>query len=678
MKKMKDKITLLLTLIVMVCLACVFVGCKGCKSCKKEKGDDSSSVEAVTLNVTEKELALTNSFYLETYVGETKIDGVTYKSSNVQIVSVDAEGKVTGEKIGSADITATVAETELKCTVNVVAGEYTPNLVFNYIHSDDLVIDEASALDLSGYVTYAGKTYTDVTLSYSLSNASIGEIVENKFIPANLASNVDFAETTLTIAANWRGMTSNMLTKEISIKVVAGGEQVAYMMVNGMPYVQDITLYTLADFENESYPTEFLYDVAVYTNGTRIQDLSNLEYEVISGEGVVELDFGKVKSKKYGQAEVQLTYADAQLGTTTFHFTVNVIRPVASHAEAIVNVSALDGFTAPVSIMGTAPVTKAVQREGKTDENVLEVIDGKIYGLATINSGRTQTDVTIYNEQFGYKVNVEACTMIMDEQEDFTVFKMDAQNGFKVDGYYFVNNDIIFDESWEGVGHGSANYTQVDGFMGLLEGNGKTLYFTSKRISYMGLFGRMNATSAVQNLGVDVKNMGSNATTTNVQLSIFCYDMASGARLENLSLTYTPTTERTEKVNFVAGRINEKSILKNIYIYINDNVLDSGVERHGYLSQNLAKNIATSNTVENVHVVCSNVKEACDFIDTNSSGEIVGQYVLYACNEEVIEEGGIKIESLYRYDNVAAMRQTVTQVGSWQINVDGTATYLAV
>ena len=59
----------------------------------------------------------TCSLYCENKpVGET----VTWSSSNESIASVDSTGKVTGKKIGTATITATVGEKNATCTINVV------------------------------------------------------------------------------------------------------------------------------------------------------------------------------------------------------------------------------------------------------------------------------------------------------------------------------------------------------------------------------------------------------------------------------------------------------------------------------------------------------------------------------------------------------------------------------
>lgn len=86
------------------------------------------SVKSVSLNVSNKTLQVNNSFRLKTTVNPTSAANVvTYKSSKSSVATVNANGKVTAKKAGTARITATTVDGKKKA-VCVVVVQKTTNL----------------------------------------------------------------------------------------------------------------------------------------------------------------------------------------------------------------------------------------------------------------------------------------------------------------------------------------------------------------------------------------------------------------------------------------------------------------------------------------------------------------------------------------------------------------------
>lgn len=86
------------------------------------------SVKSVSSNVSKKTLQVNKSFRLKTTVNPTSAANVvTYKSSKSSVATVNANGKVTAKKAGTARITATTVDGKKKA-VCVVVVQKTTNL----------------------------------------------------------------------------------------------------------------------------------------------------------------------------------------------------------------------------------------------------------------------------------------------------------------------------------------------------------------------------------------------------------------------------------------------------------------------------------------------------------------------------------------------------------------------
>ncbi len=160
----------------------------------------ATPADSISLNMTEATLKATETTDLvATVFPENTTDkSVTWKSSDENIATVDANGKVTAVAIGNTVVTATAASgVSATCKVTVVE---TP--------ASDIIIDK-EALGISGdnlemhvgdiktvKVTVAPETTTDKSVTYESSNPEVASIDTNGNITA-----LSLGSTTITISA---------------------------------------------------------------------------------------------------------------------------------------------------------------------------------------------------------------------------------------------------------------------------------------------------------------------------------------------------------------------------------------------------------------------------------------------------------------------------------------------
>ena len=96
-------------LIVILSVVLFTIGIAGCSSCKnneEEKEPQTGYVQTITLK---NEQIIVGLYMTDTI--EYKAEGeATYSSDNPEIVSVDEKGKVTGLKVGKANVTVAIGE----------------------------------------------------------------------------------------------------------------------------------------------------------------------------------------------------------------------------------------------------------------------------------------------------------------------------------------------------------------------------------------------------------------------------------------------------------------------------------------------------------------------------------------------------------------------------------------
>ena len=125
----------------------------------------SLSQTSVNLKVTE-EFQLTATIYPETTTDKT----VTWSSSNPEVATVDATGKVTAISIGESIVTASCGDVKATCTVTVVA---TPAEGIT-LSQETASLEVAETIQLTA--TVSPEMTTDKTVAWSSSNPEIATV----------------------------------------------------------------------------------------------------------------------------------------------------------------------------------------------------------------------------------------------------------------------------------------------------------------------------------------------------------------------------------------------------------------------------------------------------------------------------------------------------------------------
>ncbi len=646
--------------------------CVACKDCNESSGntEDSSSTEStLQISYTKREIELMESFYLEPTLGGMVLEGVQYHSSNPLVASVRADGKVSGTGIGTAEIAVSFGEYSAKCEVTVGTGVELPSLQFYQVNQQIVTISDVDLLDLSCYIQYDGTVYTDALVSYKLDNPDAGEIVNGKFLPNVLVGNTA-VETKITASASWKNVQTNVLTKEITVKVIPVVEEYSYLTLNGLAYSNGITLYTTDNFEGKAYKTQDSFVCRIVKNGEEISDPANIRY-TFKNEGIARLEGEEIKAISAGQTEMQIEYFEGDTVCTSLNVVIDVVRPVAFYTTPLDMVSAVDGVALPEEVIPSNLIVKAVQNQGKDNEKELTVRDGKAYGLETSEKEKTSTRVTFYSETYGYECNVSGYTKVIRTQDDLYDLSLNESNGFKLTGYYYLLNDITVDDNWLGVMQSGDDKTlreTAPGFRGIFDGNGKTLTLTRVTESGgNGLFGRVGTKATIKNLGITVTGVLGAETNSNV----IAYYIAANATLENMSICYMPSEITNNRLNLLCYQTSYTAVLRDVYIYVSENVKSpaSSVTTYGYLGGYFIRSDKANAVqyLENVRVVSKNVIYAkYDY----------HQVKYYASNDNVLEDDKNFMKAgLYRYDDVASLQTETQMVGSWKINEDGSASY---
>ncbi len=234
-------------------------------------------------------------------------------------------------------------------------------------------------------------------------------------------------------------------------------------------------------------------------------------------------------------------------------------------------------------------------------------------------------------------------------------------SGISRQRYYVLTQDItIASTNWNGK------------FYDIFDGQGHTITI-STNLYGAGLFGYIYFNAEVRNLAVTaictyVENSGDTDSGQHKRGLLSNYLCGT---LENVAIHYNFPSEKTGYHQGIASSIYSSSVLKDVYVYMNDNVaLASAADDVGNTYGILGAQQAGDFTAKNVYMVSKNIQYVHKI--TNPTAGTNTYY--YAANEG--GENDNKVAGTARYDTVAELKEAgVTQVGSWTIGADGIATY---
>ncbi|MBQ7912471.1 MAG: Ig domain-containing protein [Clostridia bacterium] len=215
------------------------IGCFGLTACEADEGSssmESSSVEEneeiATFYFVEKQIEFpVESAYETALVGLEAGETVTYSSNDETVATVDAEGIITGVKIGFAVIKATTNTGKSALTAVTVLDNTMIETPYIKLSKTSINLSVADEYYLSAELLYKGKT-VDCALSWTSDNSAVA-IVENGKITA-----VGTGEARLTVSAVYEGKTVNT----IATVTVSDGELLICPDYAGKSVVQGKTI----------------------------------------------------------------------------------------------------------------------------------------------------------------------------------------------------------------------------------------------------------------------------------------------------------------------------------------------------------------------------------------------------------------------------------------------------
>ncbi len=544
-------------LIALICCAAVFA----CKDKEKEKPIDPepgpSITAELTLNKSKLDVLLGDTVKLEASYNEITGATLEYESSDASVASVSSDGTVSAMKQGEATVTAKYAGETATCKVTVTTGGFEPSLHFEENIGGEITALRSDSVNLGTYVLFNEKEFGDAKLTYEYTNKELGEVDSD-----GLFTPVKTGKTTITIKANWRGLTNVLMEKSVSVTVKSG----TIITVNNGGG-NDLTLYTVASHgDKNDYATQMPFVVNV-TEDDGETPVTGISVSVVQGSDLLDYDGTNKKiiaKGKYGTAKIAVSGNDELHGEIYREFGVEILRPVAE-SEYSGNLCASDGSLS-ISAVSEIFGRDTVMIDAESDTAELSVTGGKINGFTqTENVAPQEQNITVYDETVGYEITVKVYAGIIRTSDDFsklisapdTVDQSDNTNVNTLTGYYILENDIdmsgitlavqgknITSQNWD-------HFANV-GFRGIFDGQGHTIKNFAPPMC--GIFGTVGKGAVIKNIaftGLAPRGYGRAALA-----GYIC-----GATLDNLY--FSGIVPETGCTALVASNVDSASVIKN-------------------------------------------------------------------------------------------------------------------
>lgn len=521
------------------------------------EGDTSSSSSAPqaveTLELENDSKVLTLGDRVELVASYKEIEGktLTWSSSAPSIVSVDENGYIEALKVGTATITAHYGTKTATCKVEVVLSGNVPTILFNSNMRDEITLMKSSAYDFSASVLFNGKQFADGEFEYYVGDESIATVVDGKLQTKDKAGS-----TQVSVFATWRGQTVH--AKTVTVNVIS---ESTVLLNGGM--LTSLSVYTVNSHEGEAYSTsQTISSVFVSEDGVEIED-----YELsIIDEGIATLEKSGnewvVEANKAGKTNLIVSYDGKE-----FSFDVVVSRPVCN-LDKIVDYSESDAKYYDEATQTMKPITELIEgfenlvsyefagKEYKIKESALSLYVGE------------SNEVTLYNETVGYRMTINAYTMIVDELKDFEKIYAGATKTDIV-GSYVLAKDIIEPATVLTMPTGMV----ANNFAGEFDGRGHVLSFTFEHTAQarFGLFGGFLKGATIKNLALN--NVTKNGSSGKNPAGIICGEGSDGApstpqsTLENIYVDVKFSNSDSSNLAFM-GNAMWAIAIKNVIIHV--------------------------------------------------------------------------------------------------------------
>lgn len=504
-----------LGILLTVCMLFSAVACD-----REEEEETGKNTYAVTLSATELTLDRYQTGELTASVtenGEPKDVAVTWASDNTGVVTVDG-GKLTPVAEGTASVTASYEGASAACEVTVSDTGMRPVLELSE-SSLELVIG-GDSITVDAEVVYLRETMTDAEITYTVKDTNIAEVDADGKVTAKA-----YGETTLTVAASWRNVESEFLTKSIPVYV---REDVVFDVT--APVAE---IYTYAGtIDQQEFSNTVTMSCTATSGGNEIaqEDISwkssDTEIATVDANGLVT-------AKAVGEVEITACYITPNQEYVSAPFKITVLFPVVDKTQEVsIDV---DSSLASASLDASAIFGKDTTIEKVTDsaDETVNLYENGGFVMDKLTVG--ERVMTVQNPDYGYKITVVVATKILRTEDDLK--NMQTLGGmqeikqtvagieltfYPYSGYFILGNDIratvsVDKEHTYGAktnGHNGYRSTNVDnmGFTGTFDGRGHTI--SGFMLKNGGLFGDLSNGAVIKNVAfTNIQLNGSQAAT---------------------------------------------------------------------------------------------------------------------------------------------------------------------
>lgn len=322
-------------------------------------------------------------------------DKLTWKSSDTNVASVDASGKVTAKTAGCVTVTASYKDSKLtngkqiSASCKVTVGKLAESITTN---KDTVTLYEGETYQISAVVL--PENTSDKRLSYSCSNSYVATVSEQGVITA-----VEEGTATITMTT----LDGSKVTKDITVTV--------------LPAIRDIQVYNgnVTVKQGETYKTFF--DASPSMDGWKDRlKLTSSDPSVAQVGNVVPSDINPdsgmavITAKKAGETDITIASIDGDKVSVTFHVTVTG----SADMQTPDPVKPSQNPDVPKTNDTVKPSGKPVTKPGEDTEESITITVGNMYFETDGNeavytgSGKKTSDVTIpdYVYQSGRRYKV--------------------------------------------------------------------------------------------------------------------------------------------------------------------------------------------------------------------------------------------------------------------------------
>lgn len=528
-----------------------FIFAVGCDESGSTGGGKTPTEKAeISFSVTEKTLTIGDEEYLTPTYKRLNGYDLIYFSSDESIVRVDNMGKISAERAGSAKVTARYSngtnKAEASVQVTSTFGGYIPELKTAGVE-EDVAITLGDTYRMQAYISFNGKRFEDVSLTYSVADKSVAEVTKEGEIVAKAKG-----KTTISLEAAWRGLdgaNTPTLQKTVRLSIIDN-----VWFYNGEKTVTDEELFILDEFEGVSYKNYIPCDFTVVANGENLAPTITVDDET-----VLEKQGERLVAKGFGSTVVTI-YAENEEGSFSTTFTVTVLRMKKTVENTVPLFETVDGTYLDLkdgqrkNVLAFLDETMAAV-DAYQGERALRIVGGKIYGVeSSSESGRGTAEITVGTAEVIYSFRLETIAKGIYTAEDLKALEL--SDGKILNGYYELLRDI--DATGVVLNHVTTNGAC---FSGVFNGAGHTI----KNLALLqnsSMFGVLDGSATVKNVAL----VNCNATKA--------YFLAHDTLNDGLTITdvYISLSEDTLTPRGIMGRMAANSVLKNVVIeYLGDN-----------------------------------------------------------------------------------------------------------